>query len=132
VALRPEPSADNINKDCAVRDPARPRTNARVLDLGQLGESVVVVAPHPDDESIACGGLIALLARRSVVVNVIIVTDGCGSHPNSSAYPPERLAKRLPISELKSAACGFAVCPTGSYPLKALLDLPRRWIRLSA
>jgi LmbE family N-acetylglucosaminyl deacetylase len=72
--------------------PARPRTKARVLDLRQLGESVVVVAPHPDDESIACGGLIALLARRSVVVNIIVVTDGCGSHPNSSAYPPARLA----------------------------------------
>jgi len=85
--------AENIKQDCAVPDPARPGTNARVLDLQQLGESVVVVAPHPDDESIACGGLIALLARRSVVVNVIIVTDGCGSHPNSSAYPPARLAK---------------------------------------
>jgi LmbE family N-acetylglucosaminyl deacetylase len=79
-----------------------------VLDLGQLGESVVVVAPHPDDESIACGGLIALLARRSVVVNVIIVTDGCGSHPNSSAYPPEQLAK-LRAEETLSALSHLGV-----------------------
>ena len=79
-----------------------------MLDLGQLGESVVVVAPHPDDESIACGGLIALLARRSVVVNVIIVTDGCGSHPNSSAYPPEQLAK-LRAEETLSALSHLGV-----------------------
>ena len=119
---------------------ARQRTKARVLDLRQLGESVVVVAAHPDDESIACGGLIGLLARRSVVINIIVVTDGCGSHPNSFDYPPARSAKlraeetlsALSHLELKSAACGFAVCPTGSYPLKALLDLPWRWIRLSA
>jgi LmbE family N-acetylglucosaminyl deacetylase len=85
---------------------------------GNWGESVVVVAPHPDDESIACGGLIGLLARRSVVVNIIVDTDGCGSHPNSFDYPPARLAKlraeetlsALSHLELKSAACGFAVC----------------------
>ena len=99
---------DTINKDCAMPDRARTRTHARLLDLRQLGESVVVVAPHPDDESIACGGLIALLARRSVVVNVIVVTDGCGSHPNSSDYPPARLAK-LRAEETLSALTHLGV-----------------------
>jgi LmbE family N-acetylglucosaminyl deacetylase len=37
---------------------------------------IVVVAPHPDDESIGCGGLIALAARSGARVTVLFVTDG--------------------------------------------------------
>jgi LmbE family N-acetylglucosaminyl deacetylase len=38
--------------------------------------STVVVAPHPDDETSACGGLIALLRDRKQHVGVVVVTDG--------------------------------------------------------
>ena len=51
----------------------------------------VVIAPHPDDESLACGALIADACRQGVRGKVVIVSDGAGSHPNSKAYPPERL-----------------------------------------
>src|SRR6478609_11649141 len=51
----------------------------------------IVVAPHPDDESLACGGLIADACRQGLRGKVIIVSDGAGSHPNSKAYPPDRL-----------------------------------------
>ena len=63
------------------------------LDPAQLGLRVLIVAPHPDDESIGCGGLIAVLASRGVHLNVVIVTDGSGSHPNSLKYPRSRLAQ---------------------------------------
>lgn len=51
----------------------------------------LVVAPHQDDESLGCGGAIALLRRAGIPVTVIFVSDGTGSHPNSRAYPPQRL-----------------------------------------
>jgi LmbE family N-acetylglucosaminyl deacetylase len=51
----------------------------------------IVVAPHPDDESLACGGLIAEACRQGLGGRVVIVSDGVGSHPNSKAYPPDRL-----------------------------------------
>ena len=36
---------------------------------------LVVLAPHPDDESLACGGLIALLRGRGLPVHVMAVSD---------------------------------------------------------
>jgi len=51
----------------------------------------IVVAPHPDDESLACGGLIANACREGLRGRIVIVSDGAGSHPNSKAYPPDRL-----------------------------------------
>lgn len=52
----------------------------------------LVLAPHPDDESLGCGGLIAECAARGREVHVAILTDGGMSHPGSAAWPPRRLA----------------------------------------
>jgi LmbE family N-acetylglucosaminyl deacetylase len=54
------------------------------------GRRLVVVAPHPDDEILACGGLLALQAARGGDTSVIAVTDGEASHPEGS--PAERVA----------------------------------------
>lgn len=55
---------------------------------------VLVVAPHPDDESLGCGGLVATLARRGAAFRFVFVTDGSASHPRSRAWPKPRLAAR--------------------------------------
>jgi LmbE family N-acetylglucosaminyl deacetylase len=52
----------------------------------------LVLAPHPDDETLGCGGLIAECCARGRDVHVLIVTDGSFSHPGSRNWPPERLA----------------------------------------
>lgn len=57
-------------------------------------ERILVVAPHPDDESLGCGGLIWHLARENRRFHFVFVTDGGASHPNSRAWPRERLADR--------------------------------------
>lgn len=46
------------------------------LDLGQAPASVLVVAPHPDDEVLGAGGLLALLAARGAHVTVLALSDG--------------------------------------------------------
>ncbi|TPG43294.1 PIG-L family deacetylase [Sphingomonas koreensis] len=52
---------------------------------------LLVIAPHPDDETIGAFGLITRLRRRGVAVRVLVVTDGHASHRNSRAWPGARL-----------------------------------------
>jgi LmbE family N-acetylglucosaminyl deacetylase/GT2 family glycosyltransferase len=40
------------------------------------GERLLVLAPHPDDEVIGCGGLVALHLRDGRKVRVVVATDG--------------------------------------------------------
>lgn len=54
---------------------------------------LVVLAPHPDDECLGCGGLIAACAAASVPVYVHFLTDGRHSHPGSIDWPPHRIAE---------------------------------------
>lgn len=54
---------------------------AQAPELAISTRPVVVVSPHPDDESLAVGGLLAELGSRDVPVTVLTVTDGEGSHP---------------------------------------------------
>ena len=67
---------------------------------------VVVVAPHPDDESLGCGGLVAHLADRGRSVRVVVVTDGTRSHV-SETYPPLRL-RAVREAEARSAVRALA------------------------
>jgi LmbE family N-acetylglucosaminyl deacetylase len=53
--------------------------------------SAVVIAPHPDDESLGCGGLISLLAAAGTSFHTIFVTDGGASHLNSVSWPRSRV-----------------------------------------
>lgn len=62
--------------------------------LAPSGSRIVVVAPHPDDEVLGCGGTLALLARASREVLVLGLTDGEACYPGSSRWPPGPLAIR--------------------------------------
>jgi len=59
-----------------------------------LDGPLLVIAPHPDDETLGCGGVIALATCRNVRVHTVFVTDGGASHPNSAEWSRERLAER--------------------------------------
>ena len=60
------------------------------------GSRTVIVAPHPDDEILACGGLLQLLAAQGREMLFIAVTDGDASHPDSPLWPQERLRRVRP------------------------------------
>lgn len=73
--------------------------------LVQPGARVVVVAPHPDDEVLSVGGLLAQLARSGTPVQVVAVTDGTASHRGSSEWPVERLARERPRESRTALRC---------------------------
>ena len=54
---------------------------------------LVVVAPHPDDEILACGGLIATHFAQGGDVQLVAVTDGEASHDESPSMSREELAE---------------------------------------
>ena len=68
----------------------------QALPVGDLTDIIgsgtcLILAPHPDDESLGCGGLIAACVAAGRIPLVVILTDGAGSHPNSRTFPPDRL-----------------------------------------
>ena len=83
----------------------------------------IVIAPHPDDESLACGGLIADACRQGLRGKVVIVSDGAGSHPNSKAYPPDRL-RSLREEEARQAGAELGLKPEEML----FLGLPDRFV----
>jgi LmbE family N-acetylglucosaminyl deacetylase len=40
------------------------------------GDKALILAPHPDDETLGCGGTIRLLLLRKTPVKVIFLTSG--------------------------------------------------------
>ncbi|MDQ0770854.1 LmbE family N-acetylglucosaminyl deacetylase/protein-L-isoaspartate O-methyltransferase [Pseudarthrobacter defluvii] len=63
------------------------------LDPAELaGMRFVVLAAHPDDETLGAGGLMASLAALGAAVEVVLCTAGEGSHPDSPTTKPEQLA----------------------------------------
>ncbi len=65
--------------------------------------TTLIVAPHADDESLGCGGVISLLRKYGQTVYILLLSDGTLSHPNSVEYPKDRLRK-LRETELLEAA----------------------------
>jgi LmbE family N-acetylglucosaminyl deacetylase len=55
--------------------------------------NILVLAPHPDDETLGCGGLIAAAVKHGLGVKIVFLTNGEASHPNSVTHPPRRLAR---------------------------------------
>lgn len=56
------------------------------------GARAVVIAPHPGDEVVTCGGLLQLLSALGHPLQLISVTDGSASHPGSQQWSEKRLS----------------------------------------
>ncbi len=63
------------------------------VDLGAW-RRLVVVAAHPDDESLGAGGLLARASALGLPVEIVVATAGEHSHPHSRTVTPEQLRTR--------------------------------------
>jgi LmbE family N-acetylglucosaminyl deacetylase len=73
----------------------------------------VVVAPHPDDETLGVGGLLAELLARGVPITVVAVTDGEAAFGPSTAGDRRALARRR-RAEQESALGSLAGTASGA------------------
>ncbi len=85
-----------------------------------VGEApLLVLSPHPDDESLGCGGLLAEAAARGQAAAIAWVTDGAASHPNrpglaaARALEAEAAASRLGVPPERRLLLG---APDGAAP----------------
>lgn len=103
------------------RSPLFRRLDARAIVRMAGDRRIVVVAPHPDDETLGCGLLIARAARVGARIVAVALTDGQASHPHSRRWPKVALG-RLRRAELRRAMarlgagtsrCAFLGWPDG-------------------
>ena len=71
-------------------------------------ERVVVLAPHMDDETIGCGGTLALHAQRGAQITVVFLTDGRNGSSKLSTLPRDEReqAQRWLVETRKQEARG--------------------------
>lgn len=83
------------------------------LSLDEI-DALLVIAAHPDDETLGAGGLIAACAARGLPVRVVVVTDGAGAsgHPDAGLVARRSAELAAAVAELAPDAVidelGFA------------------------
>jgi LmbE family N-acetylglucosaminyl deacetylase len=79
------------------------RLRAHSFDALREPGLILIFAPHPDDETLGCGGLIALRRQAGRPVAIAFITDGAASHPGY----PGLAALRAAEAQAAAAALGL-------------------------
>lgn len=90
-----------------------------------MHKNILIIAAHPDDETLGCGGTISHLVSAGSTVNVAILSDGVSSRGDN--YADEMAARRSAAKK----ACGilgvkdifFGEFPDNRMDVVALLDV---------
>lgn len=87
------------------------------------GNVTLIVAPHPDDCTLGCGGLIRRRVAAAEDVRIVYLTDGAASHPgHPSLTPAELVVQRAEEIRLArkilglNSVPGFLGAPDGQLP----------------
>ena len=69
----------------ATLTPVNPGTNHGAIPVTELSP-ILIASPHPDDETLGCGGLIARCASLDCTVTTMAMTNGEASHPGDTTW----------------------------------------------
>ncbi|HXV31050.1 MAG TPA: PIG-L deacetylase family protein [Sinorhizobium sp.] len=70
------------------------------FDVADWSASAVIFAPHPDDETLGCGGVAARKLASGAEVRFVFVTDGTASHP--TLMQPDALRTTREVEALEA------------------------------
>lgn len=120
----------------AARDRAEARKplNLPAASIPGKGDRVLVLAPHPDDETLGVGGLISQAVRRGAQVRILFFTDGDGFPLCAAAkywnWPGHGTMRRLARDRREEARAAARALGVGAerltflgYPDRGLDDL---------
>lgn len=93
-----------------------------------MNSSILVLAAHPDDEVLGCGGTIAKLARQGATIHVAFLADGVSSRSGDLTAQQEELASRRVAAQkacdiLGAKSVSFGDFPDNRMDTVALLDI---------
>lgn len=91
-------------------------------------KSIIIIAAHPDDEVLGCGGTIAKLADEGASIHVVFLADGVFSREGDQAKQQEELRIRRAAAQKACDILGVKSVTFGDFPDNrmdtiALLDI---------
>jgi LmbE family N-acetylglucosaminyl deacetylase len=100
-----------------------------VLD-GEKVSSILILAAHPDDEVLGCGGTIAKLADQGASIHVAFLADGVFSRAGHLKARQDELQSRRAAAQKACGILGVTSVSLGDFPdnrmdTVALLDITK-------
>jgi LmbE family N-acetylglucosaminyl deacetylase len=91
-------------------------------------KSILILAAHPDDEVLGCGGTMAKLAREGAAIHVAFLADGVFSREGGEDTRRDELDARQAAAEVACGILGARAVSFGKFPDNrmdtiALLDI---------
>jgi N-acetylglucosamine malate deacetylase 1 len=86
--------------------------------------TLLVIAAHPDDETLGCGGTMARLAQEGKAVHVIFVADGVGARMANGLPDQQALVARRLAATSAGAVLGTQTPCFGDFPDNKLDTIP--------
>jgi LmbE family N-acetylglucosaminyl deacetylase len=83
----------------------------------QKNKKILVLAAHPDDETLGCGGTIYKLSNKGHQIHLLTFTDGVGSRNNNEENRNSKL-------EQISSILGIKKTNSGNFPDNAMDSVP--------
>ena len=87
--------------------------------------SLLVVAAHPDDEVLGCGGTMKLLSSRGVLVRVLFMTDGIAARHVDGDTPADDQSERESAADKACGLLGAQAPEFGHFPDNEMDTVPR-------
>jgi LmbE family N-acetylglucosaminyl deacetylase len=89
-----------------------------------MTQSILILAAHPDDEVLGCGGTIAKLADEGVIVHVAFLADGVFSRAGEQTARQLELTSRRAAAQKACEILGVKSVSFGDFPDNRMDTIP--------
>ena len=91
-----------------------------------MADVVLIVAAHPDDEALGCGGTIARHTAAGDIVHVLFLSDGVSSRGNKEGLAERNEAAEKALDILGVNSVSYAMFPDNAMDGLPLIDIVKK------